>query len=420
VNTAAWLLLLLSSIGSGAAVCVAIVVPRKRDLIWVPVAVLALAIALAALIAIARTAGRADTTIAASFIALGFVLGGFALASSFVPAATRLPAPDPPARVGTHDVRLRFILLADAEPEAYDPRLVTLAFDDLAGAEVNLPPDAARTFAYMAEKARYRATGVSPSRYEVFALAEHVHEALVLRGTDGVVIPAWTNTPPRLADVVAREVEDGARHFVVLPLEVSESRRTDLAYRELAALGLDELGVTVRCSPALWGSPEIGGAVAAHILTQLEDGPTAEDGVILTLPGQPDAWQRDYPAWIEQETYFVQRVRALLVDGGLAEDHVRMAYLDWQPPDVAEAARHLAAIGCRRIVVSPSVMPFDSLETLVDLRITAEQAQDESDALVIVVPAWGDDTHVAAAIAEEMTKTLGDGASGSGCGSGSA
>lgn len=402
------MILLLGSVAGGIAACAAVVAPRRTDLLALVVALACLLASGAALAAIASGTHRIDATAAAAFIAIGGALGGFALGSSLTPSFTSVPQPTIPGVLSPDDERVRFVVLADAEPESYHPASVTIAFLELGDSDLELPPDAARSFAYLADKTRYRSAGLSPARPIVRALAERVQARLREAVPDAAVLVAFTPMPPRLADVVVREAADGGRRFVIAPLDVASTRRMDVAERETHALGLEGEGVALSWATPLWGRTDIARLVAGRILSEVDPAAGENHGIVLAALGQPEPWQRDYPEWGEQETYFCQRVRALLEAGGLPADHVRLAWLDWQQPDVLEAVRHLAAIGSTQITIVPAVMPFDSLETVVDLRLTAEHAASESDVPVSVLPAWGDDEVVVNAIADSMLAVLAD------------
>jgi protoheme ferro-lyase len=124
--------------------------------------------------------------------------------------------------------------------------------------------------------------------------------------------------------------------------------------------------------------------------------------VVLVSQGAPDQLERDNPAACEQATFFAQRVRAELVEAGLAAERIRRAWLEWEEPDVYEAVRHLAAVGARRIVLVPATFPVETIATLIDLRFSADRAAADTGAAVTVLPAWGDDPALMEALTEAV------------------
>ena len=169
---AIWVGLLVGGVLAGAAVCAALVLPRGRDLFAVAAAVVFLALSGASLTAIARMTGRPDAVIVSGFIATAAALGGFSLGAALVPSLARpLPGPTRP-ELGEDIGRVAVVLLAEGEPEAYDPSLLTAAFADLEETDVPVPPEAARMFVYLSEKARYASVGGSPARAAARTVAD--------------------------------------------------------------------------------------------------------------------------------------------------------------------------------------------------------------------------------------------------------
>ena len=98
-------------------------------------------------------------------------------------------------------------------------------------------------------------------------------------------------------------------------------------------------------------------------------------GVALLMHGQPDAHQQTHAHFDIQENAFCNRVRMMLVEKGIAESNIRLCWMDWRAPDVTETVRHLAALGCDRILVVPACYPFDSMMTMLDLPMSVRQAR---------------------------------------------
>ncbi len=405
-----WAALLVSGVSSGCAACASLVVRRRlARLLSVCSAALMTMSALSA-VTVSRSSGRLDTSVISVFITVGAILGGYALGASLVPYFTRLQPP--PRKLepapGSPDARVdapAFVVLAQGQPETYTPAVVTQAFELLADTDVPVPPDALRVLAYTADRERYRAQGVSPSRPVVRTIIERMEDTLRAQGQDGPVLEAWLTGAPRLSDAIAQAVALGARHIVVIHLGIAESieyerARTDTDHRTLATLG-----VRVSYAPPLWSETPLARLVADRVVAALPDGPRPGDGIVLAGNGQPWQWDRAHPSSCEHETFFLQRVRAMLVAEGANEAHVRSAWLDWQDPDVTEVVRHLAALGCDRIAVVPAAVPADSLETTIDLPNAVERAAVGTSISTVVLGAWGDDPAVGAVLAEVATRT---------------
>jgi len=152
----------------------------------------------------------------------------------------------------------------------------------------------------------------------------------------------------------------------------------------------------VTYSGPLWRSERIATLVSTRIMALVAD--PAASGVVLVGQGQPDDRARDRREFDEQETSFLNHVRMLLLERGVPEQSVRLAWADWRTPEVTGTVRHLAALGCRRIVVSPACFPLDSIATLLDLQLSVRQARVDETVSIVTLPAWHDDP----AFAEEL------------------
>jgi sirohydrochlorin ferrochelatase len=405
-----WAVLFTAAIAAGVALCASLVASRRSAYLFALGAVAAIAVSMAGVSMVGRDSGRIDSTFAAAFIGLGGLLGGYALASSFVPSLTRLP-PLPSAASALPATSVsdlpHVIVVAEGQPEHYDPKVTTQAFQRLADSDVPMPPDVARTFAYLSDRSRYRAAGLSPSRPVARALTRGVVEALAGVGFSGPVHEAWLQGCPRLCDAISDAVADGASRIAVVLLDVAESYEFDLAVKETDTVGATRAGARVEYAPPLWADDRLARMVHDRIIAELRPTPRSSDGALLVASGQPWQWDRTHPQESEHETFFCQRVRAMLIESGLEATRVRVAWLDWQEPDVTEAVRHLAAIGCGRVVVAPATAPADSLAVALDLPVAVEQAAAE-ETTVTVLHGWGDDPVVVEVLADRALAALAD------------
>jgi hypothetical protein len=144
-----WAAMLVAAVASGCACCASLVMKRGAAPFAVVLAALTGAASAAAVVALGRATGRADLVIAAAFIGVGGFVGGFALAAALVPSITRLaPLPGPlPSLEYRTDPPTAFVLVAEGQPEEYDPATLTRAHELLVMSDVPAPPDAVRVFA---------------------------------------------------------------------------------------------------------------------------------------------------------------------------------------------------------------------------------------------------------------------------------
>jgi protoheme ferro-lyase len=342
---------------------------------------------------------RLDAILYAFVFGLAGIAGGFALVSTTLSLLSRrrghtsMPSPEGlPEDPGTPAV----LVLGEVEPPKYSPIATAAALEDLAEEGLLKASIGVLPFLFMAQKTRYRAAGgTSPAARQLEAIAERLESVLGRPGAARVE-SAWCEGEHSLASRVAETVARGFHTIVVAEAVIAESLEVDIAKREVDALRLSDLGVSVTYARPLWRSDRIAGLVANRVMTVAGDLPEA--GVVLVGQGQPEDRSRDRREFDEHETAFLNHVRMLLIDRGVQEQSVRIAWADWRSPEVTGTVRHLAALGCQRIVVSPACFALDSITTLLDLQLAVRQARVDETVSVVTLPAWHDDP----ALVEEL------------------
>jgi len=101
---------------------------------------------------------------------------------------------------------------------------------------------------------------------------------------------------------------------------------------------------------------------------------------------------------------FQQRVRQGLIKAGFADDHVVLAWLAWQPPDLAAAYAALRAAGCAPILLIASGLPADGLSTLYDMPRALAAARAGGAVAPTVLGPWNDDDVAAEALVERVKR----------------
>jgi protoheme ferro-lyase len=397
---AAWTALLAGATLTGLALVGVMGFRERRDLVAGIGGVAAFLLSVAGVVGIAIASPRLEETVVAALLGVAAFLGGFALGGALLAQL----APDPPTPALPDPLPdplpdLGVVLLADAEPERYEPGAISRELRMLADAGVELPPETTRVFVYASEKARFKAAAGSTARDTVRAVAVRLRDRLAEESGDVHVSVAWSDGRPLLDEAVADLVRQGVRRIVVTELATAETTATEHAMRRLDALRLRPLGVRVAYAPGLWASPLLAEHLADRVMKALEDADPAECGAALLGYGRPEELATLSPDAEERELLFQQRVRALLVERGFDAARVRLGWVEWQEPGVTEVVRHLAALGCERIVVLPATLPVDTVSSLLDIHDAIETARVEKTSEVVLLPAWGEDTVVVEALA---------------------
>jgi hypothetical protein len=198
--------------------------------------------------------------------------------------------------------------------------------------------------------------------------------------------------------------EKGYRSISIAEVMIAGSLELDEAKRRVDALRLDALGVEVHYVGALWGAERIASLVASRVMSVVDD--PAGTGVVLVGLGQPEERARTCRSFDEHETAFLNRVRLLLIDRDIAEDNVRLAWADWHGPDVTSTVRHVAALGCSRLVVVPACFPLDTVETMLELPLSVRQARIGEGISIISLTAWHDDPALVDELSARATESV--------------
>lgn len=318
--------------------------------------------------------------------------GGYALCSSLL---ERLRSRDSmpslhPASTGRDDAAV--IVLACLAPQHYDPAATAEMLDDLANEGLIEPSLTWLPVMFATAKARYRSIGGGHPGYEGFsAVRGRLREALTTARV-GEVTTATCTGGVQLAERVASLSAAGYRDIAIVELAVAESLKSAAAKRRADAMRPAENGVRVRYAAPLWDSERISNSVARHARELGGEGMTT--GYVLLGNGQPAPYARRDAAHDEHEMMFLTRVRARLAESGVQERNIRLAWAQWLEPDVTSEVRHLAALGCRRVVVVPACFPLEDLVTRIDIPIAVRAARLDPSVRVIVAKAWSDDADV--------------------------
>lgn len=399
-----WVGLLAGCVVFGAMIVAALVLPRTASPAAIVVGFAGMFTSVTSFGAIASRYDSAEAIAGSMVVFIAGITAGYAVAATSLPYLEMRGATPP--IVAADGEREGVVLIGCCDPERYDPRVVAARQNLLsASAQIEVPVTAL-PFVFFAEKARYRAIG-GRAQGQVLArqLAERVGGSP--ESEEWLVRLAWCHTPHSLPRAVAALASSGALRVALVPLGLPESGQLDEMQKALAPLLHAEGAPEVLLAPTVWNDRMLPERMAERIIAATAGLDPRDVGVVLVGEGAPEAWERRFAEASEAETYFNQRVRALLSDAGIDEHHIRMSWLEWQSPDVTEAVRHVAALGCTRIIVAPSTISLPTLETSLDLGHAIALARVPDDVLVITLPPWGDDEGFADAVRRSALSALG-------------
>lgn len=388
-----WIVVAASAVVAGAALVGALASRWQSESLFALLAFSAFGLSLWAFLSIIATYHRFDAVIYALIFGVGGFIGGYALASAILerlialderpvlPRTGLTPPPDHPM----------VIVLGEVEPPVYGPKPIAGVLNELAaqgilGASLALLP-----LVFMAQKLRYRAIGgQSPSAMELDEIAERLSVALGRRSS-WPVRAAWCHGERALARVLSDSIADGFRKFAVVNAFIADSATVDRAKRQVDALRLQQLGVTVRYAEPLWASERAARFIASRAMQLAAADDLERTGIALIGQAQPDESTSKRGDFDLQETSFLNRVRSHLMEFGVPENNVLIGWAEWRSPDIQSTLQHLASVGCRRVIVSPTSYALDSIATVLDIPHIAGRALADGTVSVVTLPAWHDD-----------------------------
>ena len=400
-----WLALVCGSVLIGASIVALLISERALEPVSAVSALLGFVAASWGFGQIATSYGDLDAVGYALFFGAAAAAGGYALASTLLSRlALRSKPPQVPDTLPVATSSTAIVLLSELEPRTYSARSTAAALEDLAEEGLLAASIWVLPFLFMAQKTRYRAAGgTSPGSGELMAVAEMLAASLSSRGIDSVQT-ASCEGERSLSIRVVDAVERGFRTIVVAQAFVAESLEVDRAKREVDALRLSERGITVSYAEPLWGCAHCALLVSAKALAVAGD--TTNCGIVLVGQAQPEERSRIASAFDHQEARFLNQIRMLLIDRGVPEQRVHIAWADWRSPEVTESVRHLAALGCRTVVVVPACFPLDSIATMLDLPLSVRQARVDQSVNVLTLHAWHDDPGLVEALRTRILSAL--------------
>lgn len=403
-----WLLLFVGAAVTGAALAYVMVVPRR----WLPLPGLlvpgGVAVALRSLGTVLRTPGPTGAVGMAVLLCGVGLSAGYWLASASLPLYARHdtdPHKPPERAAAGRDVTV--VVLSFAAPKRYRVGRTASHVRRLLDSGALGMPTSALPFVFLAERSRYRAIGdYLPARASTYAIADQM-ETLLSESEFGRVVIAWSDGSPSLLGSIVASTATGAGDVAVVTLGADGSFLSRDAILDLeSASETDSTRIRAVFAPSIWHSEGLACRLVTRILETTLGASPEEVGVVLVGEGQPAAWESFDQGWRERENYFNQRVRLLLTEHGIQEQHVRTAWLEWQTPDVTEAVRHLAALGCVRIVIAPSTIACVTLSTALDLEHMVASARVAENVRTVTLPPWGDDPALATAAADAVRRAI--------------
>jgi len=403
-----WAILFLSALATGLSLVALLTSTRSKEPLAFLAGLATMAVSTWAISSLVDAYGRFEIGMYAGLLAAAATAGGYGLASSLLPLyAPKEQTLSPLAPVEPRDGRVTVLVAAVLEPELYDPRSVAATLSDMSEAGLPEATMGIMPFLFAAQKARYRAAGgKSPSLRAARNLTERLETMLDAQHFGPVELVGCTGEDT-LDAAIARAAARGCTQVITVGLAIGESYELDRAKARVDLLRPQDAGMRVAYTPPLWGSEVLAEDLARRIWVG-RDLPE-KTGVALVMHGQPESRERTHSVFDIHENAFCNRVRMLLTARGIPEANTRLCYMDWRDPEVTETIRHLAALGCSRVIVMPACFPFESVTTILDLQVAVRQARVETHVHTLIMQPWGDDevfAGVLAALVAEADKDL--------------
>lgn len=399
-----WVVLVIVALLTGACAVAVLAVGRRAEPVFALLGLLAAVLAGYTVITIGARYQRLDALgYAVAMLGIG-VAGGWMLAAALLGKTATEPAIPFITQDAPAEARTAVIVAASIEPACYSMPTTAATLKALGDQELVEPSLGTLPFLYLSQKSRYRAIGgTSPAAQELRRIAEQLSAALPQDRFAPARAVSYAGEG-RLALAVAESVNAGFHSIVVVELTVGETLELAEAKREIDFLRLEQYGIQLFYTGQLSSFEGLVEMLVARVLGAL-DTPDST-GVALVGHGQSERHARLNPGFDQAENSFLNRIRMRLLEEGLPEQHVRIAWAEWDSPDVTSAVRHLAALGCRRVLVVPAVYCVDTTGTLLDLELAVRQARVDEEVSTVTLPSWRDDEMLIAELARCVEKML--------------
>jgi len=400
-----WIWLLLAALVTGMTVTALLVVPRPGISL---AALLALLGASGMFVASRMTGmfyGAIEAWLLVSLFCIAGLLTGYRLAAALLsrlaPVSRPFPLPSPSGS------RPGVVLLHPSDPPRYDPRAVAAMIEPFASGHRGDIPAMAVPFVFATTRARYRVLGdVSPATPLLSSLADRVADILTTRFPDVTVRMVQAIPPDALTNTVAALAATGCSRVAVVTIgspDIGPAEHCRTILEREAAL---EPSISIGFARSIWTDPALSDRLAERIAASWSTSGGDTSGVVLVGSGTPPG-DTEGPRRAEKAEHgFHQRVRAAVAERGVPSEHIREAWLDWREPDVTDAVRHLAALGCTQILVAPSTIAMPGVSTSPDLATAVSLARVPEGISVVTIPPWGDAEGLAQTLADIAVETL--------------
>ncbi len=396
-----WLGLFGGGVAVGACFVGLLVAPRRSTAIALVGMALGSVLAVRSFSGIVKGGTAQEIGLVVCFMVAG-IAGGYWTAAAALQHATGRPeiqANDTDPAPGLEKPAI--IVLSTAEAPRYRISSTAAMVERLIGTGALHLPVSALPFLFLSEKSRYHAIGdYLPARATAVAVADKL--GALTRKSAGTVRVAWCAGAPTLRTVAGQLASEGCRSAVLVVLGPDASFPVLEAESELPSTS----GPHITHARSIWRSDALAKRLTDRVIDATNGVALSEVGIMLAGEGQSDAWTSLAGGWAERENYFNQRVKLMLTERGVGPENVRIGWIEWQSPDVTETVRHLAALGCKRIVIAPSTLPHITLASALDLKHAIASARLAEDVRVVTLTPWGDDDAIVSARAEAALEAL--------------
>jgi sirohydrochlorin ferrochelatase len=213
---------------------------------------------------------------------------------------------------------------------------------------------------------------------------------------------AFLDSAPRPDEMAIAAVNAGASRVILAAVFLTESSHTQAGQGMVAALHLEQYGVSVSATEPLWNAAALKQMFVARANRHLGNTDKSRVGVLLVGHGQPAAWDKLYPKQTEQENRFRDDLEQLFIQDGYRPENLAQAWMEFKAPACAQMAKALAHNGIEKLFIFPTSISADSIHSDIQIPEAVAQARLPRTLEVVNMGAWGDDPLVIAALREKI------------------
>lgn len=299
------------------------------------------------------------------------------------------------------------IYFTHGEPETYDPIGWINQFREFDEQGIRFVPFLARPFFIAHLRKIYLTVGRSNHRRMHQQMLRSLERAFRVAGDATTrFYLCFLDDDPCPDAAVVDALNEGASQIVVSEVFLTISNHTAEGKTLIQELPLEGYGVPIVYTGPLWDSELLQQMFVARVNAHRDGTDKEKIGVLLVGHGQPDEWDKAWPAETAQEIAFRENVLELLESDGYCRENLSLAWMEFKDPKPAAKIETFVENGVEKVFYFSAAISADALHSQYDVPHLISKAHVPEGVELINLGAWNDDPWVIRAIKAEIDAVI--------------